>query len=300
MLLCNTKKLNAVTSAPAPVAASAPASGVGPGASILGVGAAALAATAAVRPNKRCAKKDKVVRLATATEVDVDTECINAIRFLAVDAVNKANSGHPGAPMGQAPIGYLLFAEEMQYNPEDPKWVNRDRFVLSSGHGCMLQYSLLHLAGYDSVSIDDIKQFRQWGSKTPGHPENFETDGIEVQLDCNEHVLQIACCSPAVRLLRGFVLSAERPRPFARTTGPLGMGISNAVGLAAAEAHLAAVTWHPPRRGLRARRTARPLRLSVTGLLNGIRRGVCGFWDSMVRSSFLTIYSITVYSIGFC
>lgn len=177
-----------MTSAPAPVAASAPASGVGAGASILGAGAAALAATAAVRPNKRCAKKDNVVRLATATEVDVDTECINAIRFLAVDAVNKANSGHPGAPMGQAPIGYLLFAEEMQYNPEDPKWVNRDRFVLSSGHGCMLQYSLLHLAGYDSVSIDDIKQFRQWGSKTPGHPENFETDGIEVKLDCNEQV----------------------------------------------------------------------------------------------------------------
>ena len=177
-----TKKLNTVTSA-APAAASAPASSVGAGASVLGAGAAALAATAAVRPTKRCAKKDKVVRLATATDVDVDTECINAIRFLAVDAVNKANSGHPGAPMGQAPIGYLLFAEEMQYNPEDPKWVNRDRFVLSSGHGCMLQYSLLHLAGYKSVSIDDIKQFRQWGSKTPGHPENFETDGIEVPLD---------------------------------------------------------------------------------------------------------------------
>eukprot|EP00913_Durusdinium_trenchii_P032326 g30267.t1 len=186
----------------------------------------ALAATAAVRPNKRCAKKDKVVRLATATEVDVDTECINAIRFLAVDAVNKANSGHPGAPMGQAPIGYLLFAEEMQYNPEDPKWVNRDRFVLSSGHGCMLQYSLLHLAGYDSVSIDDIKQFRQWGSKTPGHPENFETDGIEVKLDCNEQVF-----SSSFRNLG--------------TTGPLGMGISNAVGLAAAEAHLAAVYNKP-------------------------------------------------------
>eukprot|EP00438_Fugacium_kawagutii_P003112 Skav225183 [mRNA] locus=scaffold716:396:7232:- [translate_table: standard] len=118
--------------------------------------------------------------MATATETDVETECINAIRFLAVDAVNKANSGHPGAPMGQAPIGYLLYAEEMQYNPEDPKWVNRDRFVLSSGHGCMLQYSLLHLAGYKSVAMDDIKQFRQWGSKTPGHPENFETDGIEV------------------------------------------------------------------------------------------------------------------------
>jgi len=131
---------------------------------------------------------------------EVDTDCINAIRFLAVDAVNKANSGHPGAPMGQAPIGYVLFAEEMKLNPKDPEWVDRDRFVLSSGHGCMLQYSLLHLAGYSSVSMDDIKQFRQWGSKTPGHPENFETAGIEV------------------------------------TTGPLGMGISNAVGLAAAEA----------------------------------------------------------------
>ena len=176
------KKLNVVTSAPAPVASAAPTSAVGASASVVGAGAAALAAAATVRPSKRCAKKEKVVRMATATEVDVDTECINAIRFLAVDAVNKANSGHPGAPMGQAPIGYLLFAEEMQYNPEDPKWVNRDRFVLSSGHGCMLQYSLLHLAGYKSVSIDDIKQFRQWGSKTPGHPENFETEGIEVHL----------------------------------------------------------------------------------------------------------------------
>ena len=178
------KKLNVVTSAPAPVASAAPTSTVGASASVVGAGAAALAAAATVRPSKRCAKKEKVVRMATATEVDVDTECINAIRFLAVDAVNKANSGHPGAPMGQAPIGYLLFAEEMQYNPEDPKWVNRDRFVLSSGHGCMLQYSLLHLAGYKSVSIDDIKQFRQWGSKTPGHPENFETEGIEVHLAC--------------------------------------------------------------------------------------------------------------------
>lgn len=184
------KKLNVVTSAPAPVASAAPTSAVGASASVVGAGAAALAAAATVRPSKRCAKKEKVVRMATATEVDVDTECINAIRFLAVDAVNKANSGHPGAPMGQAPIGYLLFAEEMQYNPEDPKWVNRDRFVLSSGHGCMLQYSLLHLAGYKSVSIDDIKQFRQWGSKTPGHPENFETEGIEVHLGrmLNPHI----------------------------------------------------------------------------------------------------------------
>jgi len=111
--------------------------------------------------------------------------------------------------MGQAPIGYVLFAEEMNFNPKNPGWINRDRFVLSSGHGCMLQYSLLHLSGYSSVSMDDLKQFRQWGSKTPGHPENFETAGIEV------------------------------------TTGPLGMGISNAVGLAAAEAHLASVYNKP-------------------------------------------------------
>merc|ERR1719313_2959365 len=140
---------------------------------------------------------------------DVEMECVNAIRMLAVDAINKSNSGHPGAPMGQAPIGYLLFAEMMKFNPKNPAWVNRDRFVLSSGHGCMLQYSLLHLSGYKSVSMDDIKQFRQWGSKTPGHPENFETEGIEV------------------------------------TTGPLGMGISNAVGLAITEAHLAA-TYNKP------------------------------------------------------
>ena len=223
-----------MTSAPASVAASAPASGISAAASVVGAGAAALAASAAVRPSKRCAKK-QVVRLATATEVDVETECINAIRFLAVDAVNKANSGHPGAPMGQAPIGYLLMAEEMQYNPEDPKWVNRDRFVLSSGHGCMLQYSLLHLAGYKSVSMDDIKQFRQWGSKTPGHPENFETDGIEVQLRCKMQSLHFQACVE----WNGRRQTCHWPR----TTGPLGMGISNAVGLAAAEAHLAAAPW---------------------------------------------------------
>ncbi|CAE7538302.1 tkt [Symbiodinium sp. KB8] len=174
------------------------------------VGAALLAAGCAARMTPKGKGQRKAVKLAAvSTDTDVETDCINSIRFLAVDAVNKANSGHPGAPMGQAPIGYLLFAEEMAYNPKDPSWCNRDRFVLSSGHGCMLQYSLLHLAGYDSVAMDDLKQFRQWGSKTPGHPENFETDGIEV------------------------------------TTGPLGMGISNAVGLAAAEAHMAA-TYNKP------------------------------------------------------
>ena len=139
-----------------------------------------------------------------AAPASLDTLCINSIRFLAVDAVNKSKSGHPGLPMGCAPMGYTLWDKFLRHNPKNPKWFNRDRFVLSAGHGCMLVYSLLHLTGYDSVSIDDIKQFRQWGSKTPGHPETFETPGVEV------------------------------------TTGPLGAGISNAVGLAIAESHLAA------------------------------------------------------------
>ncbi|MDJ0662424.1 MAG: transketolase [Crocosphaera sp.] len=135
--------------------------------------------------------------------------CINSIRFLAVDAVEKAKSGHPGLPMGAAPMAYVLWDKFMRFNPKNPKWFNRDRFILSAGHGCMLQYALLYLTGYDSVSIEDIKQFRQWGSKTPGHPENFETEGVEV------------------------------------TTGPLGQGIANGVGLALAEAHLAA-TFNKP------------------------------------------------------
>jgi transketolase len=130
--------------------------------------------------------------------------CINSIRFLAVDAVEKAKSGHPGLPMGAAPMAFVLWDRFLRFNPKNPQWFNRDRFVLSAGHGCMLQYALLYLTGYDSVTIDDIKQFRQWGSKTPGHPENFETPGVEV------------------------------------TTGPLGQGIANGVGLAIAEAHLAA------------------------------------------------------------
>ncbi|WP_404789235.1 transketolase [Altericista sp. CCNU0014] len=134
----------------------------------------------------------------------VEELCINSIRFLAVDAIEKAKSGHPGLPMGAAPMAFVLWDQFMRFNPKNPKWFNRDRFVLSAGHGSMLQYALLHLTGYDSVSMDDIKNFRQWGSSTPGHPENFETDGIEV------------------------------------TTGPLGQGIANGVGLALAEAHLAA------------------------------------------------------------
>jgi transketolase len=130
--------------------------------------------------------------------------CINAIRFLSIDGVEKAKSGHPGLPMGAAPMSFILWDKFMRFNPKNPQWLNRDRFVLSAGHGSMLQYSLLYLYGYDSVSIEDLKQFRQWGSKTPGHPENHMTAGIEV------------------------------------TTGPLGQGIANGVGLAVAEAHLAA------------------------------------------------------------
>lgn len=136
-------------------------------------------------------------------------DCINTIRFLAIDAVEKAKSGHPGMPMGMAPAAYVLFNKFMTFNPKNPDFVNRDRFVLSAGHGSMLIYALLYLFGYDSVTMDDIKQFRQFGSRTPGHPENFETAGVEV------------------------------------TTGPLGQGICNAVGVAMAEAHVAAVYNKP-------------------------------------------------------
>ncbi len=135
--------------------------------------------------------------------------CINSIRFLAIDAVEKANSGHPGLPMGAAPMAYVLWTEFMRFNPKNPAWFNRDRFVLSAGHGCMLQYALMHLTGYDSVTMEDIHRFRQWESRAPGHPENFMTPGVEV------------------------------------TTGPLGQGIANGVGLAIAEAHLAATFNRP-------------------------------------------------------
>ncbi|HUS82871.1 MAG TPA: transketolase [Dehalococcoidia bacterium] len=134
---------------------------------------------------------------------DIDQLCINTIRTLAMDAVQKANSGHPGAPMGLAPLAYLLWTRYLKHNPRDPSWPDRDRFVLSAGHASMLLYALLYLTGYD-LSLDDIKQFRQWGSRTPGHPERDLTPGVEV------------------------------------TTGPLGQGISNAVGMAIAEQMLAA------------------------------------------------------------
>ncbi|GAB2222098.1 hypothetical protein Droror1_Dr00013297 [Drosera rotundifolia] len=160
--------------------------------------------TSRASSRRRVTVMSAAVEAIEKTGTDVVEESINTIRFLAIDAVEKANSGHPGLPMGCAPLGHILYDEVMRYNPKNPYWFNRDRFVLSAGHGCMLQYALLHLAGYDSVQVEDLKSFRQWGSRTPGHPENFETPGVEV------------------------------------TTGPLGQGIANAVGLALAEAHLAA------------------------------------------------------------
>ena len=135
--------------------------------------------------------------------VELDNLCINTIRFLSVDAVEKANSGHPGLPMGAAPMAYVLWTRFLQHNPANPHWFNRDRFVLSAGHGSMLLYSLLHLTGYD-LPLEQIKQFRQWGSKCPGHPERGMTPGVET------------------------------------TTGPLGQGFANGVGIAIAEEHLAA------------------------------------------------------------
>jgi transketolase len=135
---------------------------------------------------------------------ELDQLSINALRFLAVDGVQKANSGHPGAPLGCAPIAYLLYHEFMKHDPADPKWIDRDRFVLSNGHASMLLYGSLHLSGYD-LPMAQLEQFRQWGSHTPGHPEYGETPGVEV------------------------------------TTGPLGQGFGMAVGMAVAEKHLAAV-----------------------------------------------------------
>src|SRR5438093_3255961 len=113
------------------------------------------------------------------TTPELDQLCINTIRALAIDAVQKAESGHPGLPLGAAPMAYVLWTRFMHYNPKNPKWEDRDRFLLSAGHGCMLLYSLLHLTGYD-LSLDEIKNFRQWGSKTPGHPANVPTHALEI------------------------------------------------------------------------------------------------------------------------
>lgn len=131
----------------------------------------------------------------------IDNKTISSLRMLSVDMIEKAKSGHPGLPLGSAPMLYTLYKDFLNFNPEKPKWINRDRFVLSAGHGSAILYSLLNLFGFD-VSIDDIKNFRQWGSKTPGHPEYGDTDGVDA------------------------------------TTGPLGQGITMAVGMALAEAHV--------------------------------------------------------------
>lgn len=136
--------------------------------------------------------------------MSIEEKCINTIRTLAMDAVQKANSGHPGTPMSLAPMACVLWTKFLKYNPKNPNWFNRDRFVLSNGHASMLQYAILYLTGYD-LSLEDLKNFRQWGSKTAGHPEYGVTPGVET------------------------------------TTGPLGQGFANAVGMAMAEAHLAAV-----------------------------------------------------------
>jgi transketolase len=132
----------------------------------------------------------------------LDELCVNTIRTLAIDAVQKADSGHPGLPLGAAPMAYVLWQKHLKHDPRDPRWPDRDRFVLSAGHGCMLLYCLLHLTGYD-LTLDDLKQFRQWGSKTPGHPEFLDTPGVEA------------------------------------TTGPLGQGTANSIGMAMAERMLA-------------------------------------------------------------
>ena len=120
-----------------------------------------------------------VQREDTHTTPELDQLCINTIRTLSLDAVQKANSGHPGLPLGAAPMAYVLWTRFLKHNPKNPKWENRDRFLLSAGHGSMLLYSLLYLTGYD-LSLDELKNFRQWGSKTPGHPEYGLTPGVEI------------------------------------------------------------------------------------------------------------------------
>ena len=136
---------------------------------------------------------------------DINNLSVNAIRVLAADEVQKANSGHPGLPLGCAPVAYELWGKHMNHNPKNPKWVNRDRFILSGGHGSSMLYALLHLFGY-GLTVEDLKNFRQDGSLTPGHPEYGHTVGVEA------------------------------------TTGPLGAGMGMAVGMAMAEAHLAATS----------------------------------------------------------
>src|ERR687887_1384034 len=141
--------------------------------------------------------------MAVTEQTGLDELCVNTIRTLSMDAVQKANSGHPGTPMALAPLAYVLYTRVMRHHPAEPKWPDRDRFVLSAGHASMLLYSMLYLTGY-GLELDDLKNFRQLGSRTPGHPERDEAPGVEI------------------------------------TTGPLGQGLGNSVGLALAERMLAA------------------------------------------------------------
>ncbi len=161
----------------------------------------------------------------------------NTVRGLSIDCVQKANSGHPGLPMGMADVSAVLFSEFLKFNPKNPDWFNRDRFVLSGGHGSALLYSLLHLYGYE-LSLDDLKQFRQWGSKTPGHPEHQDTPGVET------------------------------------TTGPLGQGLANAVGMALAETHLASKY---NKKGLKVIKHHTYTMLGDGDLQEGISHEVCSF-----------------------
>jgi transketolase len=151
------------------------------------------------------------MRNVNAPTASLDALCVNVVRGLAIDAVQQANSGHPGMPLGAAPMAHALWTRHLRHDPRRPRWFGRDRFVLSAGHGSMLLYALLHLTGYD-LSLDELRRFRQWGSKTPGHPENHLTPGVEM------------------------------------ATGPLGQGFSTAVGMAIAERHLAAVYNRPGHR----------------------------------------------------
>lgn len=143
----------------------------------------------------------RIASVADAEQAELDRLCVDTIRVLSMDAVQRANSGHPGLPMAMAPAAYVLFTRFLRHDPSDPAWPDRDRFILSAGHGSMLLYAVLHLSGYQ-VSLDDLKAFRQWGSITPGHPEHDLTPGVET------------------------------------TTGPLGQGFANGVGMALAERFL--------------------------------------------------------------
>ena len=165
------------------------------------------AASATVTPSAATGRDARPAEAARA----LHDRMANAIRALAMDAVEQAKSGHPGLPMGAADVATVLFTRFLKFDPADPAWPDRDRFVLSAGHGSMLLYALLHLLGYEKMTIEEIKRFRQLGSITPGHPENFVTPGVET------------------------------------TTGPLGQGLGNSVGMAIAERHLAAEFGDPRR-----------------------------------------------------